>query len=391
MTRILSRLMPGMLLVLGCVAGSAAASGPQGTPIVIGMIHGDRGADALAAARAAVELVNTERGGIAGRPVKLEACRMDGSPESSSDCAQKMVGMNVVAVTYAVDGGGEASVGVFERAGIPVVGVAPTSTATLKATNAFVFNAGPGGSYAAMSAFAARNLGTRKPAILAGTSGAAMADARAFGQNLLKAFGVYDVALIPVAPPSDGFSATMRTVTAARPDVIIAATPEHICAPLMKAISALAVRPKVVYGSTCLAPDGLSAAGAAAEDAFFESPTVPYDGAYDAATDADLGTFRRAMGKYAAAVPISVRTQVAFQSVMNIVEVVKKLGAQISPDRVAAELRQSKGRPNFMGHPYTCDGKQAPSLPAACDPHARVVQYRSGRLIEVTGAWLNPF
>ena len=110
------------------------------------------------------------------------------------------------------------------------------------------------------------------------------------------------------------------------------------------------------------------------------------------AVDASLETFRRALAKYGAcAVPVSPRTQISFQSVMNVVDVVNRLGAPVASDRVTAALRQSKGWASFMGHPYTCDGKQAPFLSAVCNPHTRVVQYRGGRLIEITGEWLNPF
>ena len=80
------------------------------------------------------------------------------------------------------------------------------------------------------------------------------------------------------------------------------------------------------------------------------------------------------------------------------VEMIRPDGATIrgpdveyQPVRVTAALRQSKGWASFMGHPYTCDGKQAPFLSAVCNPHTRVVQYRGGRLIEITGEWLNPF
>ena len=377
-------LVPGGLHALACVGASSAA---QETPSVLGMIHADQRSDALAAARAAVDFVNADRGGAAGRPVRLEACGAGRSPESSSECARKMVDLKVLAVTYDVDHGGEASAAVLERAGIPVVGAAPTSTAMLKATNVFVFNAGIPGSYATMSAFAARNLAARKVALLAENDEAATT-ARPFGEHVLKAFGVRDVSVVRLDPSSGGLAAAMRAVSASRPDVVVAAVHERSCADVMKALHSLAVRPRVVYSGACLTPDLLKGAGGAVDEAYFETPVVPPDDA----VDARLATFRRALAKYGAgAVPVSPRTQIAFQSVMNVVDVVNRLGAPVASDRVTAALRQSKGWESFMGHPYTCDGKQAPFLSAVCNPHARVVQYRGGRLIEITGEWLNPF
>ena len=381
-------LAPCGLLAMTCVAGSPPTSSAQGPPIVLGMIHADRRPDALSAARAAVEFVNTDRGGVAGRPVKLEACATRGSSESSSECARKMVDLKVLAVAYDVDDNAEASVGVLQRAGIPVVGAAPTSIALLKAPNAFVFNAGIAGSYASMSAFAARNLGARKVALLVENEAVTTPAARAFGENVLKAFGVRDVTLVRVAPSSGGLAGTMRAVTGLRPDVVIAAPQDNTCADVMKAVHGLTIRLRAVYSGACLAPDLLKAAGAAAENAYFETPVVPPEDA----TDPRLETFRRAIAKHeGGTASISPRTQIAFQSVMNLIDVLNRVGAPVASERVTAALRQSKGWPNFMGHPYTCDGKQAPTLPAVCTPHTRVVQYRAGRLIEITGDWLNPF
>ena len=387
-TRVTRLLAACGLLAMACVSAIPPASTAQGSPIALGMIHADRRSDALAAARVAVDFVNTERRGVAGRSLKLEACATRGTAESSSECAQKMVDLKVLAVAYDVDDNVEASVGVLQRAGLPVVGAAPTSNALLKAPNAFVFNAGIGGSYASMSAFAARNLGARKVALIVENEAVTTPAARAFGESVLKAFGVRDVTLVRVAPSSGGLAGTMRAVTGLRPDVVIAAPQETTCADVMKAVHGLTIRPRAVYSGTCLAPDLLKAAGAAAENAYFETPVVPPDDA----EDARLETFRRAVAKHGAgAIPIIPRTQIAFQSVMNLIDVVNRMGAPVTSDRVTAALRQSKGWPNFMGHPYTCDGKQAPALPAVCTPHTRVVQYRAGRLVEITGDWLNPF
>ncbi len=355
---------------------------------MLGLIHADRRSDALAAARAAVELVNKDRGGVGGQPLKLETCPTSGSAESSSECARKMVDLKALAVAYDADDNVEASVSVLQRAGVPVVGAAPTSNSLLKAPNAFVFNAGIGGSYASMSAFAARNLGARKVALIVENEAVTTPVARAFGENVLKAFGVRDVTLVRVAPAAGGLAGTMRAITGVRPDVVIAAPQENTCADVMKAVHGLSIRPRAVYSGTCLSPDLLKAVGAAAENVYFETPVVPPD---DVA-DAGLETFRRAVAKYGAgAIPVTPRTQIAFQSVMNVIDVVNRVGAPVNSDRVISALRQSKGWPNFMGHPYTCDGKQAPALPAVCAPHTRVVQYRAGRLIEITGDWLNPF
>jgi hypothetical protein len=72
-------------------APAAAMPEPEGEPIVIAMISQESGPAALPdsrlAAEAAVAYVNAELGGAAGRPLQLETCVTDGSPEQSSSCA----------------------------------------------------------------------------------------------------------------------------------------------------------------------------------------------------------------------------------------------------------------------------------------------------------------
>ena len=51
-------------------------------------------------------------------------------------------------------------------------------------------------------------------------------------------------------------------------------------------------------------------------------------------------------------------------------------------------LRAKRDAPSFMGHPYTCDGKQFPGLPAACSPQQVIVQMKDGALDQV-GGWID--
>src|SRR5688572_29701940 len=67
----------------------------SGEPIVIGFINGEgsgvatdaQAADVREATEAAVKYINAELGGLGGRPIKLEICITNSSPESSAGCA----------------------------------------------------------------------------------------------------------------------------------------------------------------------------------------------------------------------------------------------------------------------------------------------------------------
>ena len=82
-------------------ATSSTMAPPQGNPIELAMITQESGPAALPdsrlAAEAAVKYVNAELGGAAGRPLKLDSCVTDGSPEQSASCANTLLAQNPVA------------------------------------------------------------------------------------------------------------------------------------------------------------------------------------------------------------------------------------------------------------------------------------------------------
>src|SRR5690606_31806189 len=71
-----------------------SASAAEGEPIVLGMINQENTPvgsypELSSATRAAIEFVNAELGGVHGRPLELEVCNTEFSPEGSTACAQK--------------------------------------------------------------------------------------------------------------------------------------------------------------------------------------------------------------------------------------------------------------------------------------------------------------
>ncbi|MDA3025149.1 MAG: hypothetical protein O3B23_06600, partial [Actinomycetota bacterium] len=80
---------------------------PTGPEMVVGMVNTEGGAgldfpDIRRFVEAAVEYTN-EHGGLGNRPVKLETCIANGSPETSQACAQELVGKNVELILLGLD------------------------------------------------------------------------------------------------------------------------------------------------------------------------------------------------------------------------------------------------------------------------------------------------
>ncbi len=83
----------------------------------------------------------------------------------------------------------------------------------------------------------------------------------------------------------------------------------------------------------------------------------------------------------------SALSQAGFSVAMNVYALLEE-GAD-TPAALSSKLRESAGRPGYMAHAYTCDRKQVPLLPAVCNPHVRLLQYKGGRFVDLTGAWVS--
>ena len=120
-------LLLGSAALSGCSssdAGEDLAAGLTGDPVTIGYVNTEgKGAVSFpgftTGIHLAVERFNNE-GGLDGRPIVLEECFTDGTPESSIACANDFVQKQVVAVTTGIDGGFDSAIAILEGAKVPV-------------------------------------------------------------------------------------------------------------------------------------------------------------------------------------------------------------------------------------------------------------------------------
>ena len=80
---------------------------------------------------------------------------------------------------------------------------------------------------------------------------------------------------------------------------------------------------------------------------------------------------------------------VTFRSFMNLYMVLRDLGAgKITSAAITDALRHKVDAPSFMGHPYTCDGKQLATLPALCSPQQILAKIENRHLTQI-GSWID--
>ena len=161
------------LAFTSCARGDDQGSqtgAPTGKPVVVGFVNVE-GAPVASipalrvASEAARNYINAERGGLNGRPVEFHVCLTNGSPESSTACANQMVEQKVVAVLGGTDLGSAASLPILTKAGIPYVGMTPLLPSDFTTEGAFTLD--PGGlGLAAHAAYAVDELKADRVSVL---------------------------------------------------------------------------------------------------------------------------------------------------------------------------------------------------------------------------------
>ena len=337
-------------------------------------------------AEAAVRYVNEKLGGVDGRPVKLETCTTDGTPESSQACANRLRGTNPVAVLGGVDLGAAASIPVLNAAGIPYVGASPSLGDELTATDAFMLTGGAAADLLGQAQYALDTLKAKRVGILYLDLPGLLSTAVEAARRVLQRKGVEAVVTVPEKADAADFTQALTAVNRGNPDVIVAVFPAQACARIMQARKALAVKARFFFPGACTDPGVFDASGGGAEGAYFASGFLPFTdrSAPEVATYLDE---RRAHG--AGDTRPSVLSQAGFAVVVDLHRLLTEVQGPLTPAAVVAALRSTRDHAGFMSHPYTCDRQQVFLLGAVCNSHVRLLQLRGRTLADVTGSWVN--
>ncbi len=371
-------------------SGTSTSAAPKGKPINIGMINQEdtpAGSypEMRQAVEAAVAYVN-EQGGINDRPLKLESCITKGTPESSTACAEKFAASKPVLVMPGVDFGSAASLPILQRAGIPYVGGVPLLPPELTAPNSYTFVGGSASAFPSQAVYLANELKVKKVNIIYTDNPAGAAAAKGFGEDILKANGVSDVQLVPEKADAADFTASLTKTAQGNPDAIMVLFSGQGCSRIMQAKQALGVKAKMFYPGSCADEAVIAAGGKGAEGAYFNSEVRLYN-----SDDPQVKIYSDALKKYSPDAKKSGFSQTGFGAVMNVTALMQGISGDITSASLVAALDKTKDQPNFMAHPYTCNRKTVPGLPAVCNAFSRIIQNNGGQLQDQLGKWIDGF
>lgn len=360
---------------------------PKGEPIVIAMITQESGPaaipDSRLAAEAAVAYVNAERGGAAGRPLQLETCVTDGSPEQSSSCANQLLEQQPVAFVGETELGTAGSVPIIDGAGVPFVGAAGVTPELITSTNAYAFGLDAVADYAGWTEYLTTD-GSAKTINLLNLDIPAAGVFEAVVRSVAEANGATLGQVVSLPLGATDASSQLAAVAQGEPDVIMTTTSAQLCVPIAQAHAGIAPDTKLFLPGICAGPQTLSAAGSAIEGAYIGLGSLnPYD-----LGQPEVATYRRALDTYGDGdVPLSQFAGNAFTAVINLADIVDGLEpASVTPAGITSAIRAGVDVPSFMTDNYTCDQRLAFS-PITCSGGRRVYEVAGGELTNLSDQW----
>jgi branched-chain amino acid transport system substrate-binding protein len=365
----------------------AAASGSvfgtpkkaTGTPYTFGMINDETGAVTFPEARqgaiAAVNYVNNYLGGINGHPIVIDSCIGDGTPATAARCANQLVADHPLAILGAADVGAPASIPIYAHANLAYLGGIPFTPVPETAANSIQFWSVSVGDNAAAAVYAAKTLGIKSVAIVYFSN--------AQGESLLpqitpvfKAAGVTTVKDIPLSPTSPDPSPQAALVEGSGAQLAYVDIPNG-CGNVLKALKSVGFSGKLMGIDPCSAPPVIAAAAGGAEGMYIASPFMLQSG-----SSAQAQLFQAAMKKWAA--PGSLIDSIStagFATVMNVQQVLSTITGTPTTASILAAFKTGT-HPNFLSHPYTCNGEALKGAAAICNDYYLMNQIQGGKVTQ---------
>jgi len=368
---------------------------PKQTPIKVGFVNVDAGPigampELHTSTDGAVEFINSELGGVKGRPVELVPCLLSNplSPDEAQACGRKMVANKVVAVLGGIGLSQGPMLEVLKDNNIPLVGGLPVNRAEMTSPMSFQFSGGAPGAFVAFADQAVRAEGADRIAVVYAEYPAIKSAAVDFGARLAREFGASQVTEIPFPMGSQDYSTVVQKAVESNPDAILVGAADLACAPIMESLADLKSTAQLYLVGSCadakyLKKVGLDRIGGAR----FNIENRIDQTASDLA-DTELYTL--AMAKYAPETTARGAATVSFRDAMNLWAIMDTKGAGVTSEGIIDSLRSAKSAPSFDGHPYTCDGQQMPEMPSMCAPQQVIVKVDAeGNFSEVSKGWID--
>ena len=356
-----------------------------GSPYVFGMINDETGAVTFPEARqgsiAAVNYVNNYLDGINGHPIVIDECTGDGTPATAARCANQLVAAHPLAILGAADVGAPASIPIYAHANLAYLGGIPFTPVPMTAPNSIQFWSVSVGDNAAAAVYAGKTLGVKSVALVYFSN--------AQGESIIpqitpvfKAAGVTTIKYVPLSPTSPDPSPQAALVESSGAQLAYVDVPNG-CGNMLKALKTVGFSGKIMGIDPCGAPPVIAAAAGGANGMYIASPFLLQSG-----TSQQAQLFQAAMKKWAApGTLIDSISTAGFATVMNVQQVLSTISGTPTTASILAAFKAGT-HPNFLSHPYTCNGQALKGAPAICSDYYLMNQVQNETITQPDPTWV---
>ena len=235
---------------------------PTGEPILVGLVNteGTPGLDfpdIRLDVQGSVDYLN-QHGGMGGRPIEIENCTVNGSPETSQACAQELVGKKVELVLLGLDLFPDYAT--YTAANIPVVGVLPILPGDYTA-NALFLTGGNATTMASAAAVAKNYFNAKTVGIVSADNAGANSTEAALVASLDLA-GIAHTTVKGGDNETDaGYQGLMREASKDNPDLLVSLYSDAGCIGTMRGRASLGIEIPVITTGICSGKDVLDQVG----------------------------------------------------------------------------------------------------------------------------------
>jgi branched-chain amino acid transport system substrate-binding protein len=330
----------------------------------------------------AQDYINNELGGIGGRPMNIDQCITNGTPEKSQSCANKLVGDKVLSVMTGVDTGAPASMPIYEGAQIPLTFGAPQQPQEYASTNAFYGLGGAPSQVSAVARFIKDKIGATSVVTIGTDAPSAIPAYKYLLQGPLKKLGIAESYLGAPVGTAD-FSTQAQQAVSQAPGAIVLFVGPQDCIKVIKALQGAGSTIPAIGTGACVVPALFTQASVSAKGMYFTGETQQLQ--QSPQTD-EMKQFLYAFQKYSGAAEstIDAYTLLGFQSTMNLWELSNKIGSdKLTSASITAFLKSTKDQHNWLSTPYTCAGPPVKTFPAICHVVSTVYQFDGKGLVDI--------
>jgi branched-chain amino acid transport system substrate-binding protein len=358
-------------------AGYVGGSGPADDsldPVKIGYVNQQGGAIEVTAlnvegVQIAAEFINTEAGGIGGRPVEIVTCYIANTEEEGQQCGQQFANDDeiVAVVTGPTVVGTESFYAALGGTKPVISGVSVNPTDTVQ-ENAAVLYGGAAYVLAPFGTYAAEVLDVESAALIY-PEGSGQDDAAAGQRSGLEAAGI-PVEVVAFDPDEPDLTVPLIAAGAEDADLVLPVLDQGLCVRVAEAQRDLGIPDeKVLTSPVCLTPAVIEGLGdfpqwtyAVASSLGIDpsDPSVPpYIEILEAQGQADY-------------VP-DPWVLVGFGQMMTLAKWMNAVGGDLAAEDIIAEMKAFEG-PMILGSPVLDCGKYE-EAPGVCNDHTQFFKY----------------